>query len=103
MVNANLSEPCGPNNRSSTGFLYNEAPMSISNLGVVGASVLAPGNLLLNPDLQIRTSKIHNIVDACLLPHRLIKTEGQKPEAIATDHLPAKQFVKTPMSSMLSS
>lgn len=79
--------------------------MSISNLGVVGASVLAPRNLLLNPDLQIRTSKIHNRVDACLLPHRLIKTEGQIPfyEAISTDNLPAKQFVKNPMSSMLSS
>ena len=79
--------------------------MSIGNLGVVGAPVMAPDNLLLNPDLQTRSSKIHNRVDTCLLPHRLIKTVGQKPfyEAISTDHLPAKQFVKTPMSSMLSS
>lgn len=79
MVNANLNEPCGPNSRSLTGFLYNEAPMSIRYLGVVGTPGLAPDNLLFNPDLQIRTSKIYNRVDACLLPHILINTEGQKP------------------------
>ena len=64
-----------------------------------------PFGLLLNPHLQIRTSKIRNRVDACLLPHRLIKTEGQKPffEAISTDNLPAQQFVKNIMSWMLSS